>query len=334
MSGTQNTIITIGGFDGVHVGHQALVRAAKELASEYQQRHAGSGAGRPEVCAVVLDPSPAAILRPGTAPAQVMSYEQRVLRLREAGTDRVIRIDVNKALLSLSPSEFLQTHIAPLHPVGIVEGPDFRFGKSRAGDIRTVVEFFGAGRMLHATPEQVEVTLSDLSVVPARSSMVRWLLAHGRVRDAAIVLGRGHVLEGRVVRGDQRGRTIGFPTANIDTVCMLPGDGVYGAWATLPDGRRLMAALSVGVKPTFQGAARTAEAFLMDGDQRGTAWKPIEGLSEYGWRISLEIVTRVRDQQRFAGLSGLVAQIERDCATIADVLGSKVESGTRREALA
>jgi riboflavin kinase / FMN adenylyltransferase len=303
------------------------------LAEEYAARWSGSGAGKPRVCAVVLDPSPGAILKPATAPARLTTFVQRAKLLRECGADAVVRIDVNAGLMAMSPGEFLDAHIKPLNPVGIVEGPDFRFGKSRAGDIRTVVEHFGRADFVVATPEQVEVAMTDLSVVPARSTMARWLLSNGRVRDAAVVLGRAHVLEGRVVPGDQRGRTIGYPTANIDTECMLPGDGVYGAWATLPSGRRLMAALSVGVKPTFDGAKRTAEAFLMDDGQRGAAWKPLEGLSEYGWDISLEIVTRVRDQQKFAGLSGLVAQIERDCAVIADVLGSETRSTGRREAL-
>lgn len=327
------TIISIGGFDGVHLGHQALVRSARELAQTFVQRIGARGDDQPRVCILVLDPSPAALLRPEHAPPRLTTFEERERLLRRAGAEMVVKVDVTADLLHMSPAEFLNTHIAPLNPVGIVEGPDFRFGKARQGDIRTVVDYFGSSDFLHATPAQVEVAITDLSIVPARSSMIRWLLSHGRVRDAAIVLGRPYSLFGKVVQGDRRGRTIGYPTANIECACMVPGEGVYGAIATLPDGRRMLSALSIGGKPTFNGRARTVEAFLMNDTQRGAAWAPIAGLHEYGWAIELEVLMRVRDQQKFAGLSGLVAQIERDCVTIADVLGASLSQGLKQEVL-
>ncbi len=319
----RSSIITIGGFDGVHLGHQALVRRAVALAGEWHQQSADRGAERPLVCAMVLDPSPAAVLRPQGAPPMLMPFEQRITHLREAGADMVVRLAVTPELLELSPEAFVHQHLAPLRPAGIVEGPDFRFGKSRAGDVHTVARAIGRADFLTAIHPSVEVALGDHTLVPARSTMVRWLVAHGRVADAARVLGRPHTLHATVVRGERRGRTIGFPTANLRTECMLPADGVYAARARLPDGRTLAAALSVGVKPTFGVKDRTAEAFLFtpgSGDPSLPHWAPITGLPEYDWPIALEVIAWVREQYRFPGLEALVAQIRRDCQRIEDLL--------------
>jgi riboflavin kinase/FMN adenylyltransferase len=177
----------------------------------------------------------------------------------------------------------------------------------------------------------VEVALTDHQCVPARSTIVRWLLSNGRVRDAAVVLGRPYELEGTVVRGDRRGRTIGFPTANLEVPTLIPADGVYAAIATLPDGRRLGAAVSIGSKPTFGTHARAVEAFLLQPGTESRAWKPIEGLPEYGWTLRLSMLAWVREQVKFDSLDSLLAQMERDCRRCLEIAAGEgaVSSGAR-----
>jgi riboflavin kinase/FMN adenylyltransferase len=170
--------------------------------------------------------------------------------------------------------------------------------------------------------------------------MVRWLLNNGRVSDAARVLGRPHTLRGMVVRGDRRGRTIGYPTANIESPCLAPADGVYAGRARLGDGRVFTAAISVGTKPTFGEGMRAVEAVLMgesadpaaDGlvGRGAPPWAPLPGLPEYGWMIDLEFVAWIREQVRFDGVERLLDQMARDCARIAEIvrLRGEVEEDT------
>lgn len=196
-------------------------------------------------------------------------------------------------------------------PRAIVEGADFRFGRGRTGDV-SLLESLGRRKGFQvAAVEPVTVALTDLTVVTASSTITRWLLLHGRVADAACVLGRHYAIRGVVERGDRRGRTIGYPTANIASPCLAPGNGVYAGVATLPDSRVFPAAVSVGSKPTFPGADLAVEAFLLDAPRDGPR---IAGLPEYGWRIDLTFHSWIRDQVRFADVDSLVAQLDRDCA--------------------
>jgi riboflavin kinase/FMN adenylyltransferase len=155
--------------------------------------------------------------------------------------------------------------------------------------------------------------------VPASSSIARWLIEHGRVRDAAAVLGRAYEMTGTVVAGDRLGRQIGYPTANLDSPCLAPADGVYCGTAVLPDRRRVTAATSVGTKPTFGERARTVEAFLLL-DGTGREWRPIPGLPEYGWPLRLEFTHWLRDQTRFDSVEELLAQMGRDTARTRELL--------------
>jgi len=153
----------------------------------------------------------------------------------------------------------------------------------------------------------VESSLNDQSIVTVSSTIIRWLVQHGRVADAARLLGRPYTITGTVVQGDQRGRQIGFPTANLSTPCLLPADAVYAGVAQLVDGRRFNAAIHVGVRSTFDDTTRTLEAYILD-------WKgPLaEGGAEYHWPLRLEITHWLRDQARFDSVSSLVDQIGRD----------------------
>lgn len=317
---TVPTAITIGNFDGVHIGHAALVARARQ--------HAGAN-GR--VLALAFDPHPLTRVAPAAAPARLTSFEHRTALLRELGADDVIRLQPSDEFLNTSPREFIERVVSTYHPTAIIEGADFHFGKGRAGNVETLRQL---GPLLGFGVDVVNavgVAISDHTIVRASSTMIRWLIAHGRVRDAANLLGRSYELHGTVERGDQRGRTIGFPTANLhqpadsahptDTL-LLPADGVYACIARMPDGHRLPAAVNIGSRPTFQGMDRRVEAHIVD--PRSGA--PASGLAEYGWPLTLEFLAFVRDQVRFPGIEALRQQLERDrraCLTIArDLLDS------------
>ena len=274
--------ISIGNFDGVHLGHQALVARA--------------GAG---MTAVTFDPTPNEVLGL-PVPARIMGPRRRDHFLRAAGAADVLTLATDRATLGLAPEEFLRWLRDRVPFRRIVEGPDFRFGHRRLGDVTTLQELGPK-----VVPE-VEASLHSGHVVAARSTTVRWMIQHGRVADAERLLGRPHELAGAVEQGDQRGRTIGFPTANLACDgCLLPADGVYAATAHLDDSRAFVAAVSVGIKPTFTGARRTVEAHLIGFDG---------AIGEYGWPLRLELRRWVRDQVRFTKVDDLIRQIGADTA--------------------
>lgn len=304
-------VLTIGTFDGVHIGHAALVEQARAIASGPGDR----------VVALAFDPHPITRLRPSDAPPRLTTFARKRELLVQAGADEVVRLDPFDGLLEMDPAQFVSRLRERYQPAAIVEGADFRFGKGRSGDIqtlRTLASEFGCQvRVI----EPVEVVLRDATVTCASSTVTRRLILSGRVADAALVLGRPHRLSGRVVTGDRRGRTIGYPTANIETEVLLPADGVYGARAILPDGRVLGAALSIGTKPTFTNApTRACEAFLLDAPHGAPGDPRILGLDEYGWELSLDLVGWVREQVRFHGLEPLLEQMARDCDRIRTML--------------
>jgi len=303
------SVVSVGTFDGVHAGHAALLARARAVADQ----HADA-----EVVVLAFDPHPATRLRPDAAPPRLGSFERRADLLREAGADRVERLEPTAELLAQPPDAFVASIVARLAPIAFVEGPDFRFGKGRAGD-NSVLAALGRrhGFAVDVVPP-VAVALNDQSVVTASSTIARWLVQRGRVRDAWAVLTRPHELTGRVVRGDRRGRNLGFPTANLDTPCLPPTDGVYAGVAFLDDGRSFAAAVSVGTKPMFAGNARAVEAYLLDAPVGDGPC--IAGLPEYGWNIRLALVGWVREQLRFDTVHALIAQMHRDCDRVRDVV--------------
>lgn len=322
MSG-RRTIATVGNFDGVHAGHRAIVSRAVRMAEEL-----GARGG---VVVLAFDPHPLSRLDPGRAPARLTTFERRSALLLAAGAADVRRLEPDAELLGLSPEDFIRRVVEKHNAVGFVEGEDFRFGKGRAGSVETLRSIGESVGFCVETVSPVAAALSDHTVVTASSTMVRWLVERGRVRDAWAVLGRPYELAGTVVRGDRRGRDLGYPTANLETPLLLPADGVYGAVAELPDGRRHAAALSVGTKPMFDGEGRTAEAFLLDAPrEEGSA--SIAGLPEYGWELRLEIVGWVREQLRLDSVATLIAQMGRDCAGVRRMVEGV--RGTSRETTA
>ena len=303
-------VVVIGNFDGVHCGHRHLLRTARAVA------------GATRVAAVTFEPLPVEVLRPGSpmgrlTPAPV----RRGLLLAEGIADEVVELDPRDGILGLEPDAFLE-FLRREHPFGaIVEGPDFRFGRGRSGSLETLRE--AGGRMGFTVVEApvASVTITDGTVVEARSSAVRALLAEGRVADAACVLGRPFELVAPTVRGDQRGRTIGWPTANLDAGgWILPADGVYAGEATLPDGAVAIAAISVGTKPTFGESARTCETTLLAPDGRPIALP----LDWYGWTLHLRFHRFIRAQVRFDGVAALLERMELDRAAIVAAVGRAV----------
>lgn len=316
------SVLTIGTFDGVHVGHRTLVERAAAIA-----RTINGGA---RVIAMAFDPHPMTRLRPAAAPPRLTTFALKKQLLLEAGADEVVRLDPFDGLLELEPVEFVQQLVDRHAPIAIVEGEDFRFGRNRSGDL-AMLEETGArsGFTLHALAH-VEVMLGDATIARASSTTARRLLLSGRVGDADRVLGRPYRLTGKVVQGDRRGRTIGYPTANVDTEVLLPADGVYAARAILPDGRTFGAAISVGTKPTFTSApTRACEAFILDIPRQKDADPRIPGLDEYGWALTLDVIGWIREQVRFHTLEALLEQMSRDCdrirATLAVTTSAKQE---------
>lgn len=273
---------------------------------------AGGASGR--VIAMVFDPHPLAVLRPGSEPARLSSSEDRSCWLEAAGASEVHRLDPAGGVLGLEPDAFVGWVAERFNPTHWVEGPDFRFGKARAGDVVTLRVSCAARGIAVEVMEDHGVALADQQIVPCRSATVRWLLEQRRVFDAAALLGRWHTLVGTVVQGDRRGRTIGFPTANLETLVVPPGAGVYAGIATLPSGAALAAAVNIGARPTFDRPS-TVEVHVLNAER----WSEVGPVSEYGWTLRVELVSFLRDTVRFGSVAELREQLGRDCQRAADV---------------
>ena len=319
------TVVTIGNFDGVHRGHATLIERARAIAGPAED------GGR--VVALSFDPHPASVLRPGSEPARLTTFAQRSPLLLAAGADSVRRLVPDADLLNMSPAEFLGHVHASFAPIAMVEGADFHFGKGRSGHIDELRAIGGRLGFAVEIVDAVEVVLGDDSIVTASSSITRWLLANGRIRDASTVLGRPHEVTGEVVRGDRRGRGLGFPTANVRTEQIAPDAGVYACIAVLPDGSEIPAAVHVGERPTLADGEHRVEAHLLGlptssgTGSAGNAWSPVGGLPEYGWRIALRFMSRLRDPIGFGSLDRLKDQLARDCALAVERMdGHRLES--------
>jgi riboflavin kinase / FMN adenylyltransferase len=280
--------ITIGNFDGVHRGHHALLDRAVAAAAE-----AGSRA-----VAVTFDPHPAAVLRPGSEPLAIASLEDRCARLVAVGIDLVVVLPFTRDLAALSPEAFIEhVLVEPLGATRVIVGTNFRFGHKAAGDVVTLT---AAGERHGFGVEPV--TLLELDGIPLSSSAVRRHVRDGEFAWVTRALGRPFSVAGEVVRGDQRGRTIGFPTANVEVPGgrLLPGNGVYAGVATV-DGQRLPAVTNVGTRPTFDGEGVTVEVHLLDVDR-----------DLYGHHLEVSFLDRLRGERRFDGIDALRAQIAVD----------------------
>lgn len=306
MSG--DIAIAIGAFDGVHRGHAALVAAARAEVGP---------AGR--VLAITFEPHPLAVLRPGRAPQTLSTIEQRREWLTGAGADEVRALAPTREFLEQTPRAFLERLVGEHSPAVVVEGRDFRFGRDRAGSVRTLHDLGPALGFRALVVDDVEAALTDRTSVRVTSSLIRWLAGHGRVRDAGLLLGRPYEIRGEVVRGDGRGASrLDMPTANLDTGSfVVPADGIYAGLATAADGAWHPAAVSIGTKPTFGEHPRVCEAHLIGHDGPP---------GEYGWDMALRLHEWIRDQIAFEDEASLVDQMHRDLARVREAVPAPAPS--------
>nr|WP_212756051.1 bifunctional riboflavin kinase/FAD synthetase [Flexivirga aerilata] len=298
------SVVTIGNFDGVHRGHAALLASVVELARE---RGATS-------VAVTFEPHPLRVLFPDRAPTLISSSTERLELLEATGLDAVLVLPFTTELAALTPEEFVREFFVDgLHATAVVVGRDTRFGVNNSGDVdtlRALGETFGFDvRVLADVGEGHRIS----------STEVRSALGDGEVDRAATVLGRPHEVRGEVVMGLQRGRELGFPTANLspEPEGMVPADGVYAGWLereSLPADdpeHRMPAAISVGTNPTFDDVPqRTVEAYVLDRDD----------LDLYGETVRVQFVQRLRGNTKFDSIDALIEQMTRDVDAARDLL--------------
>lgn len=276
--------LAIGVFDGVHVGHRALIRQLVD----------GARATSATAVAATFDPLPIQVLAPGAPPSALSDARERAELLAEAGADAVVAFPFDAALAEMRAAEFIDRLRAAGDVRRIVVGEDFRFGHERQGDVDLLLAAGGW------EVDVVAPTRAGGEVVS--STRIRNLLLAGRIEDAASLLGRPYAIPGRIEHGEKRGRALGYPTINVATQRerLLPRDGIYATWVVLGSGRH-PAATSLGVRPTFGGGERVLESFLID-------WSG----DAYGETVTTAFVRRLRDELRFASAEDLVRQIERD----------------------
>ncbi|WP_079008911.1 bifunctional riboflavin kinase/FAD synthetase [Streptomyces sp. XY431] len=287
------SVVTIGSFDGVHRGHQLIINRVVERARERGVRSV----------VVTFDPHPSEVVRPGTHPPLLAPQPRRAELIEELGVDAVLVLPFTTEFSKESPEEFFrQVLVDALHACLVVEGPNFRFGHRAAGNVALLAELGRAADCgVEVVDLQVRGTVGDGE--PFSSTLTRRLVASGDVAGAAEVLGRPHRVEGEVVRGAQRGREMGYPTANVDTVphSAVPADGVYAGWLTA-DGERMPAAISVGTNPTFDNTARTVEAYAIDR----------VGLDLYGLHVAVEFLVYLRGMEKFDSIEALLDRMADD----------------------
>jgi riboflavin kinase/FMN adenylyltransferase len=295
--GTENaniqrpTVLTLGVFDGLHLGHQRIMQTVVERAKEI-------GAAP---TAITFDPHPRAVLHPESAPPLLQTLDQRLANLEVLGIEQTIVIKFDREFASQPAEDFLNNIVHDrLHAREVYLGQGFAFGKDRGGNIDLLRKMGAELGFLADEVEEVKLRGQRIS-----SSVIRGLLAEGRVNTARRMLGRPYGVEGIIIRGNRRGHTIGFPTANLKPHNrVIPRYGVY-ATATLVDGVWRKSITNIGVRPTFENEAEPSiETYIFDFDD-----------DLYGDSIRVRFLHRIRDERKFSGIDELKAQIERDTAT-------------------
>ncbi len=291
------SLVCIGTFDGVHLGHQALISAAKNYANE-------SGLSL-TIC--TFDPHPNAVVRPDQAPKLISDIAHRKELLTQYGVDHVEVVTFTPQLANLTPMEFSQEFLKDrLGAQIVVVGENFTYGRNISGDVNTLRE---NGNVLGFSVRVFDLVQSDGTI---SSTRIRELLLQGEAGAAARLLGRNFILSGKVIQGDQRGRELGYPTANLewDDQLLVPADGVYAGFLNV-EGERHPAAISVGINPQFSGERQRVEAYVLNRSD----------LELYGASVDVEFVELIRSQEVFESLDGYLAQIAIDVASISELLG-------------
>ena len=288
----KTTSIAIGIFDGVHAGHQQILEEAS---------HHG------RVVALTFYPHPTSIFAPERTPSAIVNIEDRIALLEENGASEVVVIEFTKEFSAKSPADFIQeVLIDQLHATHVTVGENFTFGYKASGSVETLYKYeknFGVSA----------VHLKEDRGSAISSTRVRNLIVDGDIERANELLTRPYYLKGPVVHGEKRGRTIGYPTANLGLAdhATIPADGIYAGWLSVGD-HRWAAAISIGTNPTFPGVrGRQVEAYAIDQ----------EGLDLYDQTASIEFIARLRDTLKFDGLDPLLIQMAEDCAEAKRVLG-------------
>jgi riboflavin kinase/FMN adenylyltransferase len=288
----RSPVVAIGNFDGVHRGHAHIFRHARELAR--------SIAADAEAVVLTFEPHPAKVLAPAFAPPLITPLERKLELIAGEGIDATVVQPFDRTFAALTPEQFVDdVLVGGLGAKRVCVGYDFTFGQKRSGTIQSL-EALGRARGF-------EVTVAAAFTVDGMvcsSTKVREFTLEGRVDGAALLLGRDPEVEGEVVHGDGRGRTIGVPTANLRAETeLLPKNGVYAGWGEVPgSGKRHAAAINVGTNPTFvRGMPVTVEAHLLDANE-----------DLYGKRLRLGFTKRLRAEERFASVEALIAQIRKD----------------------
>jgi len=290
-------VVAFGNFDGVHLGHRAIMKAAMDRA-----RAAGGTS-----FAMTFDPLPSKVLFPERAPKLILLPEDKLELLRISGIDGVIVVHFTQAFSLIEPRDFVRDYLVGRIGVReVVVGHSVNFGHRRAGNASVMVELgreFGFDTTVVGPVKQAGMEVS--------STKIRELISNGDMRSAAKLLGRYHFLHGTVVRGRERGRTIGFPTANLEseTEC-LPPDGVYAARVVLDDGH-YASITNIGMRPTFNETARSIEAHIFEFNR-----------DIYGHRIKLQFIERIRAEKKFASADELKHQIAQDLNRVREILAS------------
>lgn len=294
------SVVTIGSYDGVHRGHQLIIGRAVERARELGVR----------AVVVTFDPHPSEVVRPGTHPPLLAPHQRRAELMAELGVDAVLILPFTTEFSKLAPADFIaRVLVDQLHAQLVIEGPNFRFGHRAAGDVTLLAEL-GATYDYRVEVIDLFVTGEAGGGEPFSSTLTRRLIAAGDVEGAAEILGRPHRVEGIVVRGAQRGRALGFPTANVETLphTAIPADGVYAGWLTV-EGEAMPAAISVGTNPQFDATERTVEAYAIDR----------VGLDLYGLHVAVDFLAYVRGMLKFDSVDDLLVAMAADVKRCAEL---------------
>ena len=292
-AGGEATVVSIGAYDGVHLGHRAILGRVRELAREIGCASA----------VVTFDRHPATVVRPGSAPKLLTDLEQKLELLASTGVDRCVVVPFDETRSQQSAEEFVdEVLVGCLRARMVVVGHDFHFGHRRGGDV-ALLRRKGAEQGFEV--RDLRLVGAEAGGAPISSTRVRALLGAGEVEAAAALLGRPHEVRGTVERGDERGHRLGYPTANVavPAAILLPADGIYAGWYERPGGQVHATAISLGRRPTFYPEAGhpVLEAHLLDFDGE-----------LYGEPARVRFVTRLRGEERFDSGDELVAQMARD----------------------
>lgn len=292
-------IATLGNLDGVHRGHQSLCAATQHI----RDARSADGKGNSTTMAITFYPHPNVVLGKALSQTTLSPLRVKARVLSEHGIEHLVLIRFTRALANMGAQDFIRTVLWEMLGVQhLVIGPDAHVGFRREGTPDMILtEFRGAGRAADIVP------FVELEGARVSSREVRAALEQGAVSRAHELLGRPFEISGRVVRGDGRGKGIGFPTANISHgKTQLPRFGVYGGLFVVEGGKSFRAVCNIGVRPTFRGQRPSVEAFLPD----------YGGDDFYGRRVSLQLISRIRDERRFSGVEELKAQIASDVAEV------------------